>query len=166
MTSQGSGFRVGRSAVVVFAGALIVATLGPARAAETRNFLWKATGRQGVVYLVGSVHLLTKDFYPLSAAVETAYKQSDLLVEEVDIAELDAPNAQMQMLQRAMLPGEQSLEKVLSPATYALVSRRFGDIGMPIEAVKRLKPWMVALMLESLEWQKAGFTAEFGLDKH
>ena len=35
----------------------------------------------------GSVHLLTKDYYPLSPALDTAFKDSDLLVEEVDLGE-------------------------------------------------------------------------------
>jgi uncharacterized protein len=166
-----SFLRARRSGLIARGSALLavvaVQVLAHAQAAgPARNFLWKATGKQGVVYLVGSVHLLTKDFYPLSPAVEAAYKQSDLIIEEVDLTELQAPTAQMQMLQRAMLPGDQSLEKVLSPATYALVSKRFSNSGMPIEAIQRMKPWMVALMLEALEWQKAGFSAELGLDKH
>ena len=37
---------------------------------------------------------------------------------------------------------------------------------MPIEPLKRFKPWMLALTLEELEWQKAGFDASLGLDRH
>ena len=41
--------------------------------AQTRNFIWKASGTQGTVYLVGSVHMLSKDYYPLSPALDTAF---------------------------------------------------------------------------------------------
>ena len=58
--------------------------LAPVRAAG-HNFLWKATGRGGVVYLVGSVHLLSQDYYPLNPALDSSFKDSDLLVEEVDL---------------------------------------------------------------------------------
>ena len=44
--------------------------LGHATAANARDFLWKVTGKTGSVYLMGSIHLLTQDFYPLSAAVD------------------------------------------------------------------------------------------------
>jgi uncharacterized protein YbaP (TraB family) len=37
---------------------------------------------------------------------------------------------------------------------------------MPIEPLKRLKPWLLSLTLLTLEWQKAGFEADLGLDKH
>jgi uncharacterized protein len=141
--------------------------LGPATAAHARDFLWKVTGKTGgSVYLVGSVHLLTQDFYPLSAALDRAFKESDLLVEEADFADLMSPSTQMQMLARSMLPSTTSLESVISPATFALVVKRAKDLGLPIEPLKRFKPWSLALMLSSLEWQKAGFDPEIGIDRH
>jgi uncharacterized protein YbaP (TraB family) len=146
--------------------ALAVACLAELEAAPARNFIWKAAGKQGVVYLVGSVHLLTKDFYPLSPALEAAYKSSDLLVEEVDMGDMLEPGAQMQLLSRGLLSGDQSLDKVLSPATFALLSKKLAEVGAPVEALKRMKPWMIALTLEAMQWQKAGFDADLGLDKH
>ena len=134
--------------------------------AEAKTFAWKVSGKGGAVYLVGSVHLLSKDFYPLNPAIESAYKESDLLIEEVDMAEMLDPAAQMGFLSRGMLPSATPLEKVISPATYALVTKRASDLGLPVEPLKLLKPWMVALMLVQVEWQKAGFDPELGLDKH
>jgi uncharacterized protein YbaP (TraB family) len=109
---------------------------------------------------------LSKDYYPLSAAMEEAFKESDLLVEEVDISEVTAADNQLSVLRRGMLPASQSLDAVVSPDTFALVSRRLGDLGMPVEPLKRFKPWMLALTLLSLEWQQAGFDPALGLDKH
>jgi uncharacterized protein YbaP (TraB family) len=154
-----------RRLLVVACVAVWVATLGHGDAA-TRNFLWKASGKQGVVYLVGSVHMLTKDYYPLSPALDSAFKDSDLLVEEADLAEMLSPSAQLQMLTRGMLPSAQSLDKVVSASTFALLNKRIAGLGMPMEALLRFKPWMLAMTVEALEWQKAGFDPELGLDKH
>jgi uncharacterized protein YbaP (TraB family) len=148
------------------AGAIAVALLVVATAAQAKTFAWKATGKDGVVYLVGSVHLLSKDFYPLNSAIEAAYKDVDLLVEEVDMAEMLDPTAQMGFLTRGMLPSATPLDKVIAPSTYALVTKRANDLGLPVEPFKLLKPWLVALMLVQVEWQKAGFDPELGLDKH
>jgi len=145
-----------RSLAAAFALLLVAA------AADAKTFAWKVSGKGGVVYLVGSVHLLSKDFYPLNPALEAAYKDADLLVEEVDLAEMLNPTAQFGLLQRAMLPSSTPLEKVISPSTYALVSKRAADLGVPVEPFKMLKPWMVALMLVQAEWQKAGFDPELG----
>jgi uncharacterized protein YbaP (TraB family) len=133
---------------------------------QSRNFLWKATARQGTVYLVGSVHLLTKDYYPLNPALDSAFKASDLLVEEVDLGEMMATESQLQLMMSGMLPSGQSLDRVVSPATFEEVSSRVSALGMPIEPLKRFKPWALALMLLGLEWQSAGFDASLGLDKH
>jgi uncharacterized protein len=154
------------AALLVAVLAAAVAQIGHVEAAPARNFIWKATAKESAVYLVGSVHLLTKDFYPLGAALENAYKDSDLLVEEVDLGEMQEPGSQFQMLSRGMLPSNQSLDKLVSPKTFAAVTKRFNDIGMPIEPVKRFKPWLAALTLMAMEWQKAGFDADLGLDKH
>lgn len=146
--------------------AVALALVAQVEAAPARNFLWKATSKSGgALYLVGSVHLLSEDSYPLSPALETAFKESDLLVEEVDLGEMGA-SAQLTFLSRGMLPSSTPLEKVLSAATYALLTKRVEALGIPIEPLKQLKPWMLAQMLEVMQWQKAGFNPELGLDKH
>jgi uncharacterized protein YbaP (TraB family) len=88
----------------VRSAALAAALLGIAVAADAKTFAWKATGKGGVVYLVGSVHLLSKDFYPLNPAIDAAYKDADLLVEEVDMAEMLDPSAQLGFLSRGSSP--------------------------------------------------------------
>ncbi len=55
---------------------------------------------------------------------------------------------------------------MVSPATMALVKARVGDLGMPLEALQQFKPWFLAMTLMAVEWQKAGFDSELGLDKH
>ena len=77
-----------------------------------------------------------------------------------------SPAAQMQMLARGMLPANTTLDAVISPATFALVATRAKELGLPVEPLKRFKPWSLALMLASLQWQKAGFDGELGLDRH
>jgi uncharacterized protein YbaP (TraB family) len=153
--------RVSRLALVV---ALLA--LAPLRAASPTSFVWKASGQGGVAYLAGSIHMLTQDFYPLNPAFDRAFNDSDLLVEEVDLGEMTKPEVQMQALMRAMLPSGQALDKVLSPATLALMNKAVADVGAPVEALQRLKPWMIALTLEGLTLTKAGFDPDLGLDKH
>jgi uncharacterized protein YbaP (TraB family) len=159
-------FRRFRRVAGVVAAFVALLQLAALDAQPARNFIWKVSGPAGSLYLVGSVHLLTKDYYPLNPALDTAFKDSDLLVEEADLGELEAPASQIKLLTRGLLPGNQSLDMVVSAATYALVTKRVSDLGLPIEPLKRFKPWMLALTLVELEWQKAGFEASLGLDRH
>ena len=134
--------------------------------AQNRDFIWKASRGQSIVYLVGSVHLLSKDYYPLSPALDKAFKETDLLVEELHLGQMAQVESQMTILTRGMLPSGQTLDKVVSAATFGLVRERVKSLGLPIEPLSRFKPWALALTLLGLEWQAAGFDAELGLDKH
>jgi len=133
--------------------------------AQTRAFAWKATKGASAVYLVGSVHMLTSDFYPLAPSLESAFKDSDLLIEEADLNEMLSPTTQFAMLSKGMLPAGQTIDKVVSPATMALINQHLGG-GLPLEALQQFKPWFLAMTLEAMEWQAAGFDASLGLDKH
>src|SRR5438552_15103914 len=154
--------RVLRATFVVTA----LAFLAPVDAAAPGSFVWKATGKGTTVYLAGSIHMLPQNAYPLNPAFERAFTDSDLLVEEVDLAEMLGPEVQMQTLMRGMLPAGQTLDKVLTPATLAALKKAAADVGAPVEALQRLKPWMIALTLEGLELHNAGFDPELGLDMH
>ncbi len=153
--------RVLRTALATATLLLFVAAAAPAK-----SFAWKVTGKSGVVYLIGPVHLLANDFYPLQPALEAAYKDSDRLVEEVDMAELTDPTAQLALLGKAMLPSSTPLDKVISAETYAMLTKRAAALDLPLEPLRMLKPWMIALTLVQMEWQQAGFDPQLGLDKH
>ena len=150
----------------LFLAALVALTCLHARAASP-NFIWKATSATGgTVYLVGSVHLLSADYYPLDPAFEDSFKNADLLVEELDMGEMLSSSAQLRMLTRGMLPAGQSLDRILSAGTLTAVSKALLELGMPFEPLKQFKPWLLAITLQSLAWQKAGFEADLGLDRH
>lgn len=164
--SPGRARRARRRAIVLLTA--IVAVLAASRLPEAANrtFVWKVSGQQTAIYLMGSVHLLSKDYYPLSPPLDAAFKDSDLLVEEVDMGEMLEPELQLRILTLGMLPPGRSIESVLSPATFDLVSRKVAALGLPIEPLKQFKPWSLSLMLMNLVWANAGFDPNLGLDKH
>ncbi len=145
---------------------VVVALLSLHAGAAGRNFLWKATSPQGTLYLAGSIHMLTPAYYPLDAAFGDALEQSDLLVEELDEEEMLTPAAQMKMLSRGTLPAGRQLDSVLSADTLREAKRAVEALGLPFEPLQRFKPWMLALTLEGLAVQKAGFAPELGVDHH
>jgi uncharacterized protein YbaP (TraB family) len=148
------------------AALLALVLLLTAQAAQAKTFGWKATGKGGTIYLIGSIHVMSESFYPLNPALEAAFKDSDLLVEEVDLAEMLDPTAQLSMLSRGMLPSNTSLDKVVSPATLTLVQKTVGDLGTAGAPLMRFKPWMLAIALQGMELAKIGFNPALGLDQH
>jgi uncharacterized protein YbaP (TraB family) len=135
--------------------------------AQGKHFLWKVEGPgASVAYLLGSLHVLTPEFYPLSAEINKAFAASKTLVEEVDFDEMNDPAQMMNALGKAMLTDGRTLDQIVAPATFAEVSRRVEKAGLPMMAIQRMKPWLVAITLMGPTLQAAGFKAELGIDKH
>jgi len=149
--------------------AILAIVLGSAPAfAQQRGgqFMWKVEGEGSSAYLLGSLHVLTADFYPLSAAINQAFTESKTLVEEVDIDETNDPMVMMAALAKAMLTNGQTLDQVVAPDTFAEVTKRAEKAGLPMMAIQRMKPWLVAITLMAPTLQAAGFKPELGIDRH
>ncbi|MGE3958872.1 MAG: TraB/GumN family protein [Vicinamibacterales bacterium] len=147
--------------------ALVLGSAAMAAQAAPASFLWRITGpKGGTVFLAGSLHLLSNEYYPLAPAFDEAFAQADLLVEEVHLEEMLAPGSQMLMLQRGMMPAGQTLDSVVSPDTMEAVRAKTAELGLPLQPLQLFKPWALALTLQGMEWQKSGFNGELGLDRH
>lgn len=133
--------------------------------AGQKGFLWEVRSKTATVYLLGSVHVFKKELYPLPGNIEKAFQGSDTLVVEANIDEINLENL-MTMLEGAFYPEDETLEKHLSKETYSLAEAKLAEFGIPIQLFQRSRPWVVALMITSLEVQRSGFDAEYGIDKH
>ena len=137
------------------------------RSRRHRSFVWKVSNARGSrVYLAGSVHLLTADYYPLAPAFDTAFNASDLLVEELDMGEMLASRVADEDADARHAAGRAVARQASSRRKPTAVTQKFAELGLPIAPLKQFKPWLLALTLQALEWQKAGFDADLGLDKH
>lgn len=70
--------------------------------ALSRNSLWRVTSEDNTVYLLGSLHLLRGEHYPLSNVIEKAFEESKVLVLEVDLGVMSDPTTQLMMLTKGM----------------------------------------------------------------
>ena len=131
------------------------------------QFMWKVEGPNGSsAYLLGSLHILTAEYYPLSATINKAFAESKTLVEEVDIDEMNDPMIMMAALSKAMLADGRTLDQLIAPELYAEVKRSADKAGLPMMAIQRMKPWLVSIALMAPTLQAAGFKPEHGVDKH
>jgi len=131
-----------------------------------QHSLWKIQGKTNAVYLLGSVHVLSKSSYPLPQPIESAYSNSSTLVFEADIAEMKDPNNAMKLLSRATLPEGKTLEREVSPEIYEAFTNHVVAAGFPLFMLERFKPGMAAMTLEVLESQKMGLDPEHGVDNY
>ena len=138
----------------------------PAAAASGRGFIWNIQRAGKTGWLVGSLHLLPQDAYPLPASMDAAFQAAEVLVEEADPDELSAPATAAEVMKRAFFPPGQTLEASVSAATFKVLSERAAQAGVPIQVLQQMRPWMVAVTLAALEMQKSGFDPALGLDRH
>jgi len=118
------------------------------------------------MFLLGSMHMMKADMYPLAEEIELAYKRSAVVVFETDMKVLESPEFAMKLMEQATYPEGESLKKNLSPKMYSLLASNLQHSLVSVEMVDQFKPWMAAMTILVLELQKAGFDAESGLDKH
>jgi uncharacterized protein YbaP (TraB family) len=131
---------------------------------EDRSFLWRAVSGERSVYLLGSIHFMKADSYPLSPAVENAFEIAETVVFEADLDQLN--RAAVLMLAEGTLEGDAILADVVSQELYREVSKRLEAAGMSIGNFTKMKPWMLALSLTSFELMRAGYLGGEGVDAH
>jgi hypothetical protein len=134
--------------------------------AQERHFLWEVDTAQGRVTLVGSIHTLRKDAYPLPAVYEEAYSEAEGLVFETDMAAVEDPAFQARLLSLGLYPEGETLRDRLSPGAYDDLSQALTARGLPPEQFARFKPWFCAFTLTLLELQRLGYHPQHGLDRH
>jgi uncharacterized protein YbaP (TraB family) len=146
---------------------LIVLHLTPElSSADSKSFLWKVHSKTGIAYVLGSIHALKKEIYPLDKKIMDAYQDTDKLVVEVNISKIKPETMQKSLLEGSMYSEGRSLRKSLSRETYDRTETKFSDYGRSIRRLDMFKPHFIAITLTSLEIQKQGFDPEFGIDRY
>jgi hypothetical protein len=118
------------------------------------------------VFLLGSLHVLKSDAYPLAKEINKAYNLSQKIVFETDLAAMMDPAVQAKMLSLGLYPEGQNLFQNISDDMQSVLKKRMTDLGMPMEHFARFKPWFLAVALTTLELQRLGFSPAFGIDVH
>ncbi len=130
-----------------------------------KSFIWSFESGDNTVYLLGSIHVLNHESYPLPAEVENIYNCCRNVVFETDLDSMNDSSLQQKILRRGMYPEGQSLSGNISTDTYELLKKRLEISGLSILQFDRFRPWMVALTLTGTEMIRLGFDPELGVDR-
>lgn len=133
--------------------------------AAAASSVWRARKGGEVIYLGGTFHLLRQVDYPLPTEFERAFDSSDLILFETDIAKLQEPATRSRLLARAIYENGDTIDRHLSPATYATLKEQCAANSIPLESMRRMRPSFLILTLTMMELQRLGVTEE-GVDQH
>jgi uncharacterized protein YbaP (TraB family) len=133
---------------------------------DGRIFLWSVSTEKNTVHLLGSVHVLKKDAYPLDERINKAYAASGCIMFEADMAEVAKPATRKKMLASGMYQDGTTLRQHISGETYELLKEKVAVSGMSMDRFDPFKPWLCAVTLSALELKRMGFDPAFGIDSH
>ena len=146
-------------------GAAIGSASMPAGGQEQqKNCLWSVQTESNKIYLLGSLHVLKQETYPLAAAIEKAFESSARIIFETDIDAMQDPGMQAKMLALGLYPEGQNLLENLDGNIRQRLEKKMSALGLPLEAFAKFKPWFVALSLTTLELQRLGYNPQYGVD--
>ena len=152
------------------AAVLVASAAGAAppedEAAGPKHCLWRVRSATNTVYLLGSIHIMQRDAYPLAAVIESAFTSSSVAVFEVDLGADDAAGSALGALAAGSLPEGRTLRDVVSPETYQQAKQRLATAGYDIAGMERMRPWMIATTLTLAELQRAGYSPADGVDQY
>ncbi len=130
------------------------------------TFLWQIQSNTNTSYILGSIHFLKKDMYPLNKKIENAFEESSVLVVEANLSNDKIAEAILLIMQRGMYAGDKILKNNISKKTYTLAEKKLKEYGMDISNFQKFKPWFLAMTITSFELMKLGLDPNFGIDKY
>ncbi len=118
--------------------------------------VWQVTKGDKTMYIGGTIHMLTPADYPLPAAFEAAYEESEIVVFETDISALNTPEVQQDIMTAVSYVDGQTLLDDIKPETLKLLEEYCAARGIPVAMLTNFKPGMVASVLTIMELQTLG----------
>jgi uncharacterized protein YbaP (TraB family) len=135
------------------------------QAAENRP-LWKIRAKNNVVYLLGSIHYLKPQNYPLDGAMEAAFKDAKKVVFEIDLESAEGGQREHLMVLKGVYLDGTTLKDHVAPSTYALAEKQLKALGLDIQIFNQFEPWLTALTVLGLKLQAMGFDPGQGVDRY
>jgi uncharacterized protein len=143
---------------------IILITLILSNTAYAESSVWKLVSGNNNFYIAGSCHVLRKSDYPLPEEFECAYEDVDQVIFETDMESFMRPDIQRLLISIGMYTENEKLEKKISKKTYASLVKYCNDNAIPIDIFQNFKPWMVTMILLTIELEKNGITPADGLE--
>ena len=127
-----------------------------------KHTMWKVESDSTTAWLLGSVHMLKEEYYPLDAVIEDAFESCDNLVLELNLNDVDLT----QIAEFAMYRDGTTLKDHLPKKTYKKLLDILEESGMSISLFQNYKPGFAFMTLIAQELVRQGFNPQYGVDMH
>lgn len=128
--------------------------------------LWEVSGTTNSVYLLGSIHLLREQDYPLPTALAAAYDDADVLIMEIDMDDLDPIATQSAFTRYGVLQDDTTLRDLMGDTLYQQAVVAADVIDIPLDLLNKTEPWYAAMTVEIMVLNRIGFDPMLGVEMH
>ena len=131
----------------------------------TQTSLWTISKDGYVLYLGGTIHMLSKQDYPLPTEFNRAFQRSATVVFETNMEEAKTTAFGEQVTRLLTYPPGQSLKDNIKKQTYYQLQQFLATRNVPVEHFNQFKPGMVSLVLSVMELKRIGMD-DIGVDQY
>jgi len=128
------------------------------------SLIYKIQSDTNTVYLLGSIHVLAEEYYPLTRAFSYAYYNSQKVIFEIDPEVLFSLSPNKTFDNYYYFQNEKTLKKILHPTTFKLLKKRVAQMGLPFESINKLKPWAVNKIIGRSPFSTKDFRPDLGIE--
>lgn len=126
--------------------------------------IWEVKSKTNLCYLLGSIHLLEEENYPLDPVFEKVFNRADILIFEVNLDQVSNLENQSLISRKAKLKSGESIKTWLSEDSYQLLKSEIQSMGLNLNTLEYYKPWYIAIMIGQFKLYEMGFKPQFGID--
>lgn len=124
--------------------------------------LWKLSDEDTTIWLFGTMHALKPDLVWFDDAVGDAFNGSDELV--IEMLEPDMATMQQVIGSSAVYTDGSTLSERLSDEQRTKLAESAAAIGIPMQALDRMKPWFAAVTLSAAPLIQLGYDPKSGAE--
>ena len=126
---------------------------------------WQLETNGHTLYILGSIHALKEDIYPLPTHIEEAFAQSEQLIVEVDLAAYDATAVSQIIRNEGLFRQQGQLAQLLPPTTYSALTQ-INTLAAQLSQQQEPKPWLLSLQIMQDSLRQHGFDTALGVDNY
>lgn len=144
--------------------------LGAAAAALTATgaladpAIWKVSDDNSQVWLFGSIHYLDAGTQWRTDTLNAAIESADFVYYETPMTPEAQAQAQQLIPKYGLNPEGVTLSSLLSEEQFAELEAVAGELGIPVQNLEPVRPWLAGLQLSLIALQRAGYNPQSGVD--
>jgi uncharacterized protein YbaP (TraB family) len=118
-------------------------------------------GHGATLLLLGTIHLGPETGWNFSEALQDGLEHADSFILELDLDKVDEEDVATSLAELVVISSPQTLQDLVSPETAKVLADNdalLSELGLPVNARKRLKPWYIAMSLIESTTKRSGLS--------